>query len=271
MQFISTKPKWIAAALAVASLFLSVPASAQSLEAIKAAGKIKIGMQVDFPPYGILNDKNEPDGYEADVAKLFAERLGVTAEIVPVTGPNRIPNLLTGRLDVLIASLSITPERAKQVLFSNPYAAVDVVVYGRKDLNAHALSDLGGVTVAVPRASAQDMALTKTAPKDTQIQRFDDDPASTQALLSGQVQAIAAGTTVVMQIEKIAPADTFETKFALYQSVFGIAMRPDQEKLLDWTNEFVAKAIADGSLNTIHKKWFGKDLPAMKTPDFIKR
>jgi polar amino acid transport system substrate-binding protein len=257
-------------AVAMLSLLAAGPSAAQSISDLKAAGKIKIGMQVDFPPYGILNSENQPDGYEADVAKLVAERLGVVAEIVPVTGPNRIPNLLTGRVDLLVASLTITPERAKQVQFSNPYVAVDVALYGRKDLKAQSLDDLVGVTVAVPRASAQDIALTKNAPKGTLIQRFDDDPSTTQALLSGQVQALAAGTTVITQIEEVAPADTFEVKFSLYQSVFGIAMRPGQDDLLHWTNDFVAKATADGSLNKIHNKWFGKDLPSMETPDYIK-
>lgn len=258
------------ALLAVSALLLPATAGAQTLEEIRAAGKIRIGMQVDFAPYGILNASNEPDGYDADVAKLFAERLGVKAEIVPVTGPNRIPNLLTGRLDVLIASLSMTAERAKQVRFSNPYALVETVIFGRKDLNVKALGDLSGVSVAVPRSSAQDVALTKTAPEGALIQRFDDDPASTQALLSGQVQAVAAGTTVVLQIEKIAPADTFETKFSLYQTVFGIAVSPGREDLHNWSNEFVAAALADGSLNAIHQKWLGRDLPAMQVPDFIK-
>ncbi|MGB3501619.1 MAG: transporter substrate-binding domain-containing protein [Mesorhizobium sp.] len=257
-----------AAAITIASI--ASTASAQSLEAIKAAGKIRIGMQVDFPPYGILNTSGQPDGYDADVAKLFAERLGVEAEIVPVTGPNRIPNLLTGRLDALIASLSMTPDRAKQVRFSNPYALVETVIFGRKDLPVKSLADLAGVSVAVPRASAQDVSLTKTAPEGTVIQRFDDDPASTQALLSGQVQAVAAGTTVVVQIEKIAPPDTFETKFSLYQTVFGIAVAPAQEELHNWSNEFVATALADGSLNAIHKKWLGRDLPEMQIPDYIK-
>ena len=111
-----------ATALGSLSLFAGA-AGAQTVEELKKKGKLTVGMLVDFPPYGITNTQNLPDGYDADVAKLLAKDLGVPVDIVPVTGPNRIPFLLTNKVDMLIASLAITPERAKQVQFSQPYAA----------------------------------------------------------------------------------------------------------------------------------------------------
>jgi len=97
-------------------------ASAQTVETIKSAGTVKIGMMVDFPPFGIMNTSNEPDGYDADVAKLLGKEWGVKVQIVPVTGPNRIPYLQSNQVDLLVASLGITEERAKNVDFSQPYA-----------------------------------------------------------------------------------------------------------------------------------------------------
>ena len=97
-----------------ATLSLLAPfASAQTVADIKKKGEITVGMLVDFPPYGTMNTSNQPDGYDADVAKLLAKDLGVKLNLVPVTGPNRIPFLLTNKLDLLVASLAITPERAK--------------------------------------------------------------------------------------------------------------------------------------------------------------
>src|SRR5437868_12036235 len=78
-------------------------ASAQTVESIKSAGTVKIGMLVDFPPFGIMNTSNEPDGYDADVAKLLAKEFGVKVQIVPVTGPNRIPYLQSNQVDLLVA------------------------------------------------------------------------------------------------------------------------------------------------------------------------
>jgi len=98
------------------------PAAAATPEEIKARGTLKVGVLTDYPPFGGTDAQQQPAGYDADVAKLFAKSLGVKLELVPVTGPNRIPYLLTNKIDVLIATFGITAERAKQVLFSNPYS-----------------------------------------------------------------------------------------------------------------------------------------------------
>ena len=247
-----------------ATLSLLAPfASAQTVADIKKKGEITVGMLVDFPPYGTMNTSNQPDGYDADVAKLLAKEWGVTADIVPVTGPNRIPFLLTNKLDLLVASLAITPERAKQVQFSNPYAAATIVLYGDKKANIKAPADLKGKRIGVARASTQDVALTAIAPEGTEIRRFDDDASGMQALISGQVDAIGASTTVAAQIAKRVPPNTFEDKFILRQQQMGVAMRPDQAELLKTVNDFVAKNSANGELNKLYQKWLGTDLPKM--------
>lgn len=247
-----------------ATLSLLAPfASAQTVADIKKKGEITVGMLVDFPPYGTMNTSNQPDGYDADVAKLLAKDLGVKLNLVPVTGPNRIPFLLTNKLDLLVASLAITPERAKQVQFSNPYAAATIVLYGDKKANIKAPADLKGKRVGVARASTQDVALTAIAPEGTEIRRFDDDASGMQALISGQVDAIGASTTVAAQIAKRVPANTFEDKFILRQQQMGVAMRPDQAELLKTVNDFVAKNTANGELNKLYQKWLGTDMPKM--------
>ena len=248
-----------------ATLSLLAPfASAQTVADIKKKGEITVGMLVDFPPYGTMNTSNQPDGYDADVAKLLAKDLGVKLNLVPVTGPNRIPFLLTNKLDLLVASLAITPERAKQVQFSNPYAAATIVLYGDKKANIKAPADLKGKRIGVARASTQDVALTAIAPEGTEIRRFDDDASGMQALISGQVDAIGASTTVAAQIAKRVPPNTFEDKFILRQQQMGVAMRPDQAELLKTVNDFVAKNTANGELNNLYQKWLGTDMPVMK-------
>ncbi|SFB75694.1 amino acid ABC transporter substrate-binding protein, PAAT family [Polaromonas sp. OV174] len=239
-------------------------ASAQSVADLKKKGELTVGMLVDFPPYGTMNASNQPDGYDADVARLLAKDLGIKVNIVPVTGPNRIPFLLTNKVDLLIASLAITPERAKQVQFSTPYAAASIVLYGAKKVDMKAAPDLKGKRVGVARASTQDLALTAVAPEGTEIRRFDDDASAMQALLSGQVDAIGCSTTVAAQIAKRAPANTFENKFLLRQQVMGVAMRPGQAELLKTVDDFVARNSANGELNKLYQKWLGTDLPKLQ-------
>ena len=235
-------------------------ATAQTVEDIKSAGTVKIGMLVDFPPFGIMNTNNQPDGYDADVAKLLGQEWGVKVQIVPVTGPNRIPYLQSNQVDLLVASLGITEERAKSVDFSTPYAGISIGVFGATDIAVAKPEDLSGKSIGVARASTQDTAVTKIAPKDAKIQRFDDDSSAVQALLSGQVELIGVSNVVAAQIEKAAPG-RFNQKLQLSQQVQGIAVRKGSTELLAAVNAFVDKVKANGDLSKIHEKWLGAPLP----------
>lgn len=236
--------------------------AADELQNIESRGTIKIGMLVDFPPYGLMNEQNQPDGYDADVAKLLAKDMGVKLQLVPVTGPNRIPYLLSGQVDLLVASLGITAERAKSVDFSEPYAAITIGVYGKDDVKVAKPEDLAGKTIAVARASTQDTAVTKVTPQAATIRRFDSDAAALQALMSGQVPLIGCSNVCYATIQKLAPGK-FNKKFELSSQVQGIAVKPGEKKLLTWVNGFIDKIKGNGELDKINEKWLGEPMPAV--------
>ncbi len=246
--------------LAVAAPF----AAAQTLANLKKKGELTVGVLVDFPPYGTTNANNQPDGYDADVARLLAKDLGLKLNLVPVTGPNRIPFLLTNKVDLLIASLAATPERAKQVVFSEPYSTAIIILYGSKKPDIKSAADLKNQRVGVARASTQDVAVTSSAPQGTEIRRFDDEASAMQALISGQVDVIGCSTAVAAQIARRVPANTFEDKFVLRQQEMAMALRPGQNQLLKTVNDFIARDTANGELNKLYRKWLERDLPAMK-------
>jgi polar amino acid transport system substrate-binding protein len=148
-----------AAGLATAAFGISV-ADAATPDEIKKNGTLRVGVLVDYPPFGGTDANQKPAGYDADVAALMAKALGVKLELIPVTGPNRIPYLLTNKIDVLIATFGITAERAKQVLFSNPYSALTIYVLAPKSLKIAGPEDLKSVSIGVARASTQDTAIT---------------------------------------------------------------------------------------------------------------
>lgn len=262
MMFVLTRRIVLAGALAAAAFGLAAPSQAQTVDEIKAKGKVTIGMLVDFPPFGITTADGRPDGYDADVAKLLAKHMGVPVDIVPVTGPNRIPYLLTNKVDLLVASLGITEERAKQVQFSKPYAAIEIGLLAPQKTAIKGPEDLSGKRIGVARASTQDQSLTAVAPKDARIMRFDDDASAVQAMLSGQVDALGISNVVAQQIKTMAPQANYEMKFVLKSQVQGIAMRQGQDKLLAWVNDFLATVKNNGELNAIHQKWLGTDLPS---------
>ena len=102
-------------------------ADAQALDRIIKEKKIRITAELTSPPFGILDKDNKPTGSEVETARQLAKDLGVELELVNVTGPQRIPALLSDRADLAISSLSITTERAKSVWFSSPHGALSIV------------------------------------------------------------------------------------------------------------------------------------------------
>ena len=259
-------------ALALAGLAAAIlgppSAGAATPDQIKASGTIKVGVLTDYPPFGGTDAQQQPAGYDADVAKLFAKSLGVKLELVPVTGPNRIPYLLTNKVDVLIATFGITAERAKQVLFSNPYSSLTIYVLAPKSLHIKTAADLKSVSIAVARASTQDTAITKIAPSGTVIKRYDDDATALQALISGQVQAIGASNTVLAQLTKDYPKLQIEPKITLREQPNGMAFRKSDTALADYANKFIAEIEQNGELSKINQKWFG--VPLGKLPPMPK-
>src|SRR6185436_11105127 len=152
----------LVAGLALAALSLSLlPAHADTLDNIKKAGKVRIAIDTAIPPFGMTDDKLQPTGSDVDTAQLLAKDLGVALEIVTTTGPTRIPMLQTDKADLVVSTLSITPDRAKVVDFSLPYADHPSVVAGMKSAEIKELSDLNGKKVAVVRGTTQDSDLTQ--------------------------------------------------------------------------------------------------------------
>ncbi|MEO5759439.1 MAG: transporter substrate-binding domain-containing protein [Mesorhizobium sp.] len=266
MTTINTVKKAITlAALGVAAMAsIAMQSAAAPLSEIKENGVVRIGMLVDFPPFGFLNAEGQMDGYDHDVAQAFAKRLGVKAEIVQVTGPNRIPYLLSDKIDVVIGSLGITPERAEQVRFSHPYAAMLNVVYGDSGVLLKDGAGMSGHTIAITRASVQDDALMKVSPSDAIIQRYDDDASAVQALMSGQSELLAVDTVTILDIDKRKPG-AFDVKFELTAQVQGIAVAKGNDDLAASVDAFVNSMLESGELNTIHERWFHRPLPAAVT------
>jgi len=248
----------------VAAALGSAPARAATPDEIKARGKLMVGVLTDYPPFGGTDAQQQPAGYDADVAKLLAKALGVQLELVPVTGPNRIPYLLTNKVDVLIATFGITTERSKQVLFSNPYSTLTIYVLAPKNLNIKAPEDLKSVTISVARASTQDTAITAIAPPGTPLKRYDDDATALQALISGQVQAIGASNTILAQLTKDYPQLQIEPKITLKEQANGMAFRKSDTALAEFANKVIAEIEKNGELSKINEKWFG--IPLAKLP-----
>ncbi|APW38014.1 hypothetical protein RD110_13090 [Rhodoferax koreense] len=251
-----------AAILALAPVF---SAHADALDDIKKRGTIRVGVLSELPPWGFVDASGKNVGYDVDVAELIGKKLGVKVELVSMNVAARIAQVMTGKVDVLAATMGMYPDRAKVVQFTKPYAALSIIVIAKKADNISKLEDLAGKKIGVTRAAAQDTAITQAAPAGATIQRFDDDAAVVQALLAGQVDVIGGNNTYLLNIKKAMPDSTFEQKVVINRQYMGVAMKPGQKEFNARLNQIIDEIKASGELNAISKKWTGQDLPELVT------
>jgi polar amino acid transport system substrate-binding protein len=252
----------ILAAVSAAAVMLGAPAArADDLDHILAAKKIRIGVDLSIPPYGMVDDKLQQTGSEIECAKLLASDLGVALEIVPLTGANRVPFLLTNKVDVVMASFGITPERKKVVAFSKPYSVTPSAVGVPERIKVSTMADLAGKKVGVTRGTVNDQLLTARAPAGTQIMRFEDDSASTTAILSGQVDAFATAPPLLFALNKKDPSIKLRAAIVLEYFRIGAGVRQADTKLRDRIDHWVDVNMQNGKLPAIYKKYFDAPLP----------
>lgn len=246
---------------AVTMMGVSQVAHADALDDIKKAGKIRIAIDLGVPPYGMTDDKMQPTGSDIETAKLLAADWGLQFEHVPTTGASRIPSLQTGKADLVISTLSITPERAKVIDFSKGYAVLRTVIAAPKSVNVKSLADLDGKTVGTVRGTTHDTQLTKEGPKGMKLVRYEDDATEAQAFLSGQVDIFSTAELLVAPIDKKNPARQVEVKFVLDTFKLAVGVKKDEARLLAEVDKWIATNLKNGKLDAIYKKYHGNGLP----------
>jgi polar amino acid transport system substrate-binding protein len=253
--------------LCLSAAFLARPAAAQNVDEIIKRGKVIVGVNTTTPIFGLVGSDGQPEGYDPDVARLVGKYLGVPVEFVPVTGANRLPFLLTNRVDMVIALFGITPERAQQIWFSMPYATEAATLVAPASRAVKTVDDLAGLRVGVPRGAMQDLILTpQAAAKKINLMRFDDEATALQALISGQIDVVGTGLLVNRTLNRNDPGKNYEVKIVLRPLHFGIGIRRGQIDLLQWLNTFVYTIKNNGELDAISRKW--RQLPLEVLPVF---
>lgn len=251
----------LSALVLAAPLVLLGTAHADQLDTIMAAKKIRIAIDLAVPPYGMKDEKLTSIGSDVETAQLLAKSLGLELEIVPTNGANRIPFLQTDKADIVISSLSVTPEREKVIDFSVPYAAILAVVGAPKGMAIAGPTDLAGKKVIATRGTTNDQELTKILPAGTQVIRFDDDATSITAVVSGQADIFATAPPLLKVINEKNPAKQMEPKFTMKVNMLAVGLRKGETRLKEKVDAFVKAGLKSGELNTIYKKYHAADLP----------
>lgn len=243
-------------AAVVLPLSLSSAARADALDDVLSSGKLRVGVLLDAAPWGFKDGKGEAAGLDIDLAKLMAADMGVKLDLVQVTGASRIPSLLAKKVDVLIAAAGATPERAQQVTFTQPYAAVNLGVYGSKALpTVTDPAGLKGHSVGVAKGSTLDIWLTDNAP-DVKVVRFEDTPGAIAAYLAGQVDAFAENSAIALKVAEDNPGKEVALKFLIKQSPAHVVVRHGEQELVNWINTFLFYNRLNGKLGALQLKWF---------------
>jgi len=239
-------------------------AAADTLDDIKSRGTLRAAIDLGSPPFGMTDANMQPTGSEVESAHLLADHLGVGLEIVEVTSPNRIPFLLTGKADVVIASLSITDERKEVIDFADPHGVIQIIVAAPHDAEIDSLDDLKGQAVATTRGTSNDKEATTQLP-DSNIVRYDDDATLVTALVSGQNEIMVSAPQIMNAVNERRQDDPLEAKIVLKVNPYAVGLRKGDDALKAAVNEWVHVDLKDGKLNEIYKKYNNVDLPAEMT------
>jgi len=232
---------------------------ADRFEDILKKGVVRIAVPLDVPPFGSQNQSREAEGFDVDLANMVAKALGVKLEIQQVTGANRIPFLLTDKVDIVISVMGLTPERAKQIMFTAPYADTHLAVFGPKSIAVKSAADLGSYKVAAAKGTTQELGLSAMNPKAS-IMRTEDDATAAAAYLSGQAELIATNSLIIPDLQKRNPNKEFDLKFVIRRSPAHMGVRMGEHSLVRWLDSFIFFNMMNGEIDKLHKKWLGMPL-----------
>jgi polar amino acid transport system substrate-binding protein len=255
-------------ALAAASLSLlgwMSAALAQDLpplpEAIKKQGVVRVGVKCDYPPDGFLDAQGKNQGVEVNLGKqiaVYAFGSAEKAELSCVTAANRIPALQGGKIDVIIATLGVSAERAKVIDFSDNYAwgGSDVLLPAGSSVKS--LKELAGKTVIVMKGAWQIGWFEKNVPS-AQLLKLDSVSDGLQALLQGRADAFAHDLDVLRPIAKKNPQVKLIGE--IYELGYRAAgIRKGESEWLTYVNAAIKKAYNEGLIAQWIRQYVEPDL-----------
>ncbi|MDR3434866.1 MAG: ABC transporter substrate-binding protein [Rouxiella aceris] len=242
----------------------AISAHADQLSDIKKAGVIKVATFDSNPPFGSVDAKtHDIVGYDVDFAKALAKSLGVKLQLVTTNPANRIPLLQSGKADVIVADITITPERAQVIDFSVPYFVTGqqflVPANSPAKLDAYATARIGAV-----KGTTGEQELHHRFPQ-SRVLSYDDIPLALSALRNGNVQAITQDSTILAGLLDGAP-DKAKYKVLpelLSKEEIGVGVKKGEGALLKAVNDELLTLEKNGQAVSIYNTWFG---PQTKSP-----
>ncbi len=247
------------------SLVLFGEGIAGTLQDVKKRGKLIVGVKTDYPPFGFLDKKGVNKGFDIDIAKALAKELFGDAEaiqFVPVTSANRIALLTSKKVDIIVATFTITEEREKLVDFSAPYFITAQLILVREDSKITKYEDLAGKKVATIRGSTGDIAIKELVPSAERI-KFERNFEALQALKDRRMDAFVEDFVLLFNLLQKNRGLKMASLQPFRPARYGLAVRTGDKEWLDFVNTTLAKMKESGEYEKLLEKWFGLEAKAL--------
>lgn len=232
----------------------------------KEIKKITIGLDDEYAPMGFKNEQNEIVGFDVDLAKEAAKRLGTEVEFKAIDWNSKEAELKSGRIDIIWNGLDITPERQQNMLFSDPYMDNRQIVFVKagNDQGIKAEADLAGKGVGTQAGSTAAAYIDKTEGlKDSfrEFKTYGDYVSAFMDLENGRIDALVCDE-IVGRYAMSKQDGKFEALNVTVGPVseFGIAFRKDDTELRNKVQKVFDEMVADGAAAKISDAWFKADL-----------
>lgn len=255
--------KWfqtLAAAAALTQLLsVGIAHAGANLDEVKSAGVLKIGTEGTYAPFTFHDTSGALVGFDVEIGKAIAEKLGVTAEFLEGKWDGLIAGLDAKRYDVVINQVGITEERKKKYDFSDPYIASKAVLIVKADNDGiKSFADLSGKTAAQSLSSNFGKLAQASGAELVGTDGFDQ---SIQLVLTGRADATINDSLSFLDFKKHKPDAPVKIAAEQADADFsGVILRKGETELQDAINKALSDIKADGTYEAISQKYFGADV-----------
>jgi polar amino acid transport system substrate-binding protein len=226
----------------------------------EAQQKLRVAADVGYAPHVMAKPTGGVEGYNIDIADAIAKKLGMELEVIDQQWSGIFAGLNAKKYDLIIAPTTITEERAKNMLFTEPYADNDYQFTIKKGApQVASLDDLKGRVISVNKGNLYDQwATAREGQYGWQIMRFDKNADAIAAVIAGRAAANLAANTVAGWAAKQNPMLAPSTYVIATGQAYGFAFRPDDAAMRDRIELVMECLKKDGAIAAIHEKWTGQ-------------
>jgi ABC-type amino acid transport substrate-binding protein len=225
---------------------------------IQEAGEIKIGVKYDVPPFGFKNPQtNQIEGFDVDLGKAIADKLGVKPNFIEAISDNRIPFLQDGTVDLVLSTMTINAERDKEIDFSEPYYIARGRILVPQDSDITGVDSLSGKKVCTALGSTYEETLREQAPK-ADLRLVDSYSECLELIQNGAVDAVSTDdvilTGMIIQDDslKLVEAEPLTTE------PYGAGIKDGDKEYQEFVNGVIEEYKSDGRWGKAYQKWVGQ-------------